>query len=650
MSESVSQFYKVLEYAPSLQSVQGMESRDFAYKGIFKLFTCITEWTEKYLANKMLPNAEQLAREIGLERERIEAYIQELCFKSPTPMVKKITTVVFDPNNTNKTEMISQVLQKNSVFARPPSLDAGSAQRYVNGCNEGSIEAIKKAIQANRIPWKSEKHKDFIFSKINANKLSESYASSDIANLFNCQYDVNKQQKEMTVNLHLKPVLKKLVDDKVLLFFRNENAPKSGNKSIFLYNNKDEIMERIEIYIKYLRQYIVPSFQKLGVVNDITEDDYKNFTHLAENLLKYMDQSYGDQKCVLEELVILGNFYESYREELAKKELKEKVNEVVRWLETANKLTEINSIRINGEPIPKDLIPSIYSHEMIIHTDYDDGKSLYEFVLHRKSTSFAVDNAKRLYETTDNDTELRVLQRMNISVHLDSTKRQEFQNTEFASLFKYLPMLTRLWRTMLGNIYVTKPEADLIRAQKEIEQKKRIAESRAKAIAKEKERLIVARMKSDEEKNKESKQSDSPTEKTIASMPSFEEEKKLKEVLKSITSILDEAWDKKLKPDREYLLQQLEGAMTEDELITYLKKNFSKEIFSFQVKSVSGNPTKFKWPILITKNYVKRKGRALLDLAVRESDEERKDVTPDQSRFDFYNSLEEFLLKVLGKT
>ncbi|HNF26427.1 MAG TPA: hypothetical protein PKV80_18280, partial [Leptospiraceae bacterium] len=90
-----------MEYAPSMQSVQSMESRDFQNKGIFKLFTSISEWTDKYLANKALPNIDQLAREVGLEREKVEAFIQELCFKGPTPMVKKITTVEFDPSNQN---------------------------------------------------------------------------------------------------------------------------------------------------------------------------------------------------------------------------------------------------------------------------------------------------------------------------------------------------------------------------------------------------------------------------------------------------------------------------------------------------------------------------------------------------------------------
>jgi len=66
------------------------------------------------------------------------------------------------------------------------------------------------------------------------------------------------------------------------------------------------------------------------------------------------------------------------------------------------------------------------------------------------------------------------------------------------------------------------------------------------------------------------------------------------------------------------------------------------------VKSATGS-TKYKWPILISKNYLKKNGKKLLDLAIKESDEERKGVAPDQDKFDFYSSLEDFLERVLPK-
>jgi len=653
MSDPISQYYRVLEYTPAMQTVQAMESRDFQYKGIFKVFMSIAEWTDKYVSNKALPNIEQLTREVSLERDKVEFFIQELCFKVATPLVKKLTTVEFDPTNTNKSEMVSTVLRRNTVFARPPTLDASSAQRYVNGCNENSVTSIKKAVNQNRVPWKGERFKEFIFSKVNANKLSDTYASADIANLFNCPYDTTKLLKEATINSHLKPVLKKLVDDKILLFFRNENSTKSSNKSIFLYNNKDEILERIEIYLAYVKKYIIPNFQKIGVLGEISEEEYKNYTKLAENILKYLDDSYGDQKSLIEELIILGNYYEAYREEQTRKEQKEKIAEVVSLLENSGRVTDLKAIRVQGKPLSKDLIPMLLSNENILYTEYDDGHTLFEFVLHKKCIPAAVEHAKKIYEATENDVDLRILTRMKVENYLDPDKKREFLNIETASLFRYLPFFTRIWRLLLGNIYVTKQEAEMIRIKKEMEQKKRIEAAKAKAIAEEKSRLIEERMKKREKREVEQtakvELQDEPSLNTTAKMQSIEEEQRLKELLKNIIKILDQAWDQNLKPDREYLLEKIsDTGMTEDHLIMYLKKNFSKEIFSFQVKSATGS-TKYKWPILISKNYLKKNGKKLLDLAIKESDEERKGVAPDQDKFDFYSSLEDFLERVLPK-
>lgn len=649
MSDSISQYYRVLEYTPAMQTVQGMETRDFQYKGIFKVFMTISEWTDRYLTNKILPNIDQLSKETSIEKEKIEFFIQELCFKGSSPLVKKITTVEFDPMNTHKSEMVSSILRRNTVFARPPTLDASSAQRYVNGCNESSVAAIKKAISQNRIPWTSNKFADFIFSKINANKLSDTYASADIANLFNCPYDTTKTLKEATINSHLKPVLKKLVDDKVLLFFRNENASKSSNKSIFLYNNKEEIFERIDIYVSYLKKNIIPNFQKIGVIGQVSEEDYQNYTKLASNILKYMDESYGDQKHVVEELIILGSFHESYKEEQAKKEQREKLLEILNLLENAGKITDIKAIRLQGKPIPKDLVSILISNENILYTEYDDGNNLFEFVLHKKCIPLAIEHAKKIYEATENDVDLRILSRMNVYEHLNPDQKRDFVNIETTSLFKYLPFFTRLWRLLFGNIYITKEEAEKIKVQKEIEQKKRIEASRAKAIAEEKAKLVQERMK---QREKESTAESVPLinlQNTEATMQALEQERKLKEFLKDIIKILDEAWDNQLQPDREYLMSQLQNtSMTEDELINHLKKNFSKEILSFQVKSATGS-SPYKWPILISRSYLKRNGNKLLQLAKKESDAERNSSAPNQTRFDFYSSLEDFLERVLPK-
>jgi hypothetical protein len=646
LSEQNSQFFRVVDFNPAAQAVQGMESRgDFQYKGIYRFFTTINEWTEKFLANKILPNAEQLTRDISIEKDKVDFFINELCFKSNPPIIKKITTVEFELSDIRKSENLTTGLRRNTVFARPSTLDAGSSQRYINGCNERSVAAIKRAIAEVRVPWHGDKFKDFIFTRINANKLSDTYASYDVGNLFNCPYDSSKQLKEITVNTHLKPVLKKLVDDKILLFFRNEKALKSANKSIFLYNSKDEVIERIEIYVNYLKKHIIPSLQKIGVIGGVSDEEYSDFASLATKVLTYMDDSYGDQKYMVEELIILGAFYENYREEIKKKEQKDKIIEVVKLVENAGKLVDMATIRVNGDPIPKDIIPAILANENILYCEYDDGSNLYEFLLHKTAVNLAADLAKKIFQSTGNDTDIRILSRMNIQTSIDENIKKDFYAAEMESLFKYLPFLTRMWRTIMGNIYVTKAEADQIRRQKEMEQKKRINEAKAKQIAKEKSKLVEERMKQIEELEQ-----GAPITETKEGEPDKkltpEEEKQVKDVLQAIITVLDTAWDAKLYPDREYVMQNVKTGMNEDQFVMFMKKHSQKEILSFQIKSKTN---KYKWPILVSRHYLKRHGKRLLEIAKRESDIERRAPAPDQDRFDLYTFMEEFLERVLPR-
>ncbi len=647
MSDPNSQFYRVIDFNPAAQSVQGMESRgDFQYKGIYRFFNTISEWTDKFLANKVLPNAEQLTRDIAIDKEKIDFFINELCFKTNPPVIKKITTIEFELSDLRKSHNLSTGLSRNTVFARPATLDAGSAQRYINGCNDRSVAAIKRAINETRERLTGEKFKEFLVTKINQNKLNETYASQDITNIFNCPYDKTKILKELTVNTHLKPVLKKLVDEKVLLFFRNEKAPKSANKSIFLYNNKDEVLERIEIYVNYMKKTIVPAMQKIGVLSAVADEEYNDFAVLAGKILNYMDDSYIDQKILLEELTILGTFYDSYRDEIKKKEIKEKINEVITLIENSGRLVDISTVKINGEPIDKELIPMILSNPNIIHTEYDDGNNLFEFVVHKSCVNLAVELAKKVYMSTGNDTDIRILNRMNITTVLTDATKKDFNRIESESLFKYLPVLTRMWRMLLGNIFVTQAEADEIRRRKEMEQKKRINDSKAKSIAKEKTKLIEERMKQmDDIENAPALQT-AVHEALGDSKVSPEEEKSIKENLKAIIDVLDAAWNAKLYPDREYVMANLKNGMTEDQFVMFLKKHSGKEIMSYTIKTKAN---KFKWPILISRSYIKKNGRRLLETAKKESDTERRSTTPDQDKFDIYASLEDFLTRLSQK-
>lgn len=635
--------YKILDYASALDVVQSLEAKDNKNKGIVRLFFSIASWSEKYITNKLLPNVLVLAKDATLEESRVESFLIDLAFRSLIPIVKKITTVEYDPSSGTKSENLHQVLVRNTVFLRPPAIDGDSCERILNLCNEVSVNTIKRGIAASRISYTGEKFRQLIFSKVTENKLSETYASWDISQLFNCKYDTTKNMKEETFNIHLKPILKMLTQDKILVFFRNEKAPKISNKSIFLYNDPEEIIERKNLYFDFILETIVPNFVKIGVLTPPTEEQLSKPKMLAEIVLKFMDANFGDQKTLVEEFIILENHLEHYKQEMAQKELSEKVQEIIKYLENAGKICKVKNLRLNEEPLPKEVISGLTSNSNVLYVEQEDNGSYHQYLLHKTALKEAIYLAKRLFEETGNDFEIRILSRMHITDLLDDIQKKSFIEVEHFSFFKYLNIFVRIWRSFTGNIHITEMEAEKLKFRYEANQKKKIDLLKAKEIDEETARRVEEKLKS-----KKLDDSNVNTPSVKKAKKDLKEDENLNSIYKKIASILDSAWDREIYPDREFLHSSYDDPITEEELIDILKKNFSKEILSFQIKTAQ-NPPKYKWPILVTKEYLKKNGNTLLEKARSEHDREKKSSIPNQERFDLYSSLEEFLERIINK-
>ena len=643
MADNSKSIYKILDYTSGLEVVQNMEAKDTKYRGIYRLFTAIGAWADKYSTNKLLPNVEIIAREISMERDRAETFLMELCFRTLVPVIKKVTTVEYDPSTSERDENLFNILNRNTVYLRPPAMDGDSCERIIQFLNEASVTAIKRGLGGNRSPYKGLKFKDFIFSKVGQNKLNETYANWDISQLFNCQYDTTKNMKEETFQIHLKPILKMLTEDKIILFFRNESALKTSNKSIFLYNDPDEIIERKNIYFDYIKENIITEFIKLGIIPEPKEADYSNPKGLAETVLKFMDANFGDQKIIVEEFIILDSYLESYKKELVLKELNEQIKEILIYIENSGKLCKIKNLRINEQPLSKDVVAALMANSSLLNIEHEDNSSYHTYLLHKNCIKEAIYLAKRLYEETGNDIEIRILSRMHIMDFIDDVQKKNFHESETISLFKYLNIFIKIWRSLFGNKHVSEIEAAKLKSSIDIEQKKRIALTKAREIDEETAKRVEAKMKDQKEV---STTVSTGTEKKVKKDP--KDEKKNKALLTKISSILDSAWDREIYPDREFLHSSFDEPMTEEELLDLLKKNFSKDILSFQIKTAT-KPPKYKWPILVTKDYLKKKGKDILEKAKREHDREKSAVVPNQERFDLYSSLEEFLQRTMNK-
>ncbi|UPY80526.1 hypothetical protein FH581_020780 [Leptospira weilii] len=651
MLEPQSSELKVADYNTALQLTQSLEARnDFQYKKIHKLLLVIGDWTDKFMANKVLPNVDQLARELSLDKDKTLQFLKELCTRYKPPIIKKICMVDFNPAEDSSDGRIESCLKMNPVFARPQPTDASTSHRYVDGANQITFNAIQRWVKENRaLPSKKEFIKQ-IHSAISENKLSNTYASTEIGKLFNDPFDTNPELKQITVNIHLKPVLKKLVEQKVLFFFRNEQAFNPGNRSVFYYNVREEILARIEAYKVFLMDHLIPELQSIGAINVLSEEEKENTRGLVNFIMPYMSPAYGDQKTAMEELLVLIRFEEEDKEKKEKEEKKAKLSEIVDYIKSANRLVDLNFLRFRGQQIEEDIRVLVTNHDQILHTEFADKNTLYNYVLHKLSISGAIEAARKTFASTGNDNEIMILDRMKVKDFIeDRDLISSFDKLELSSLFKYLPFFTRLWRNIFGNITVHKSEVEQIRAHNTIELNKRIMEARNKKIQEDMSKLAEKRVKEKElaEKNARKQQTaDMKQEKTSPAVVHKEVDPLGAKLLERTLDILDDYWSNHQYPDRNILLYEMDGEIDEDGLVNFLKKYGKNNIFSFMVRN---QEDKYTFPILITKRYLKKNGKNLLEKASAVIDEQKNASMPDQDLFDFCISLEAFLRKTMPK-
>ncbi|MFE1999772.1 hypothetical protein [Leptospira kirschneri] len=652
MLEPQSPELKVADYNTALQLTQSLEARnDFQYKKIHKLLLIISDWTDKFLANRVLPNVDQLSKELSLDKDKTLQFLKELCTKYNPPIIKKICMVDLNPNGDMSDGTIESCLKMNSVFARPQQADISTSHRYVDGVNQLTFNSISRWIRENRTSLGKNEFIKRIHSAISENKLSSTYASTEIGNLFKDPFDVSPELKQITINIHLKPVLKKLVEQKVLFFFRNEQAVNPGNRFVFYYNIHAEILNRIEAYKVFLMDHIVPELQKIGAIGVLSDEEKENTRSLVNSIMPYLSPAYGDQKTAMEELMVMLHVEEEDKEKKEKEEKKVKLGEIVDYVKSANRLVDLNFLRFRGQQIEEEIRTLVANHDQILHTEFADKNTLYHYVLHKLAVSGAIEAARKTFASTGNDNEIRILDRMRIKDFIEDKELAiSFDKLEMSSLFKYLPFFTRLWRNIFGNVKVHKSEADQIKAQNTIELNKKIVEVRSKKIQEDATKLAEKRLKEKDakelaEKNARKQQTvNLKQEKTQTT--SKEVDPQSAKLLERVLDILDDYWSNLQYPDRNILLYEMDGEIDEDGMINFLKKFGKNDIYSFMVRN---QEDKYTFPILITKRYLKKKGKELLEKASSIIDEQKNASMPDQDLFDFCISLEAFLRKTLPK-
>jgi len=387
------------------------------------------------------------------------------------------------------------------------------------------------------------------------------------------------------------------------------------------------------------------------VLGNVSDEDMANPSRLCEIVLPYLNESYGDQKTTVEELQLLQGYYEAGRKEEEKKKKEEKLGEVVQFVKDSGKIIDIENIRIDGRPLNDDMKEELRRNEKIKIAEFATQKDVGEFVLHKDCLTSAIDYARKLFRSTKNDRDIQILGQMKILDMLDPKLKKEFEGMEAETLFEYLPFFTWIWRAMFGSKKVHKFEAEEIRAKLAQVQADMKIKHKKRQITQEREKLAKESLREKEEKEKQERtavidEDDSAPSASVKSPEEIEKENEEKETLENIVNIIDAAWDAKQLPDRAYVLERLGKGVTEDQLMFLLKKHASKNIFSYQIRN---QPEKYRWPILITRKYVRANGNRLLNQVKKTVDKQKEEMMPNQEQFDVAISLENFLVRLLPK-
>ncbi len=647
--EIVESYLEVLDYQAASELTQAMEARgDFKYKGIFRLFNSILDWTSKFSANGILPTKEQLSRDNDMEIDRVRYYLDELMGKSPSQrMIVAMPAVDFVGGP--RSELIRFV-----VYCRPEKKDGITAMKYYQAYQEKNLKAVSRWLASRPVRSGSE-YADLIYERIEQGRLPDTQDGADIARNFYSELDTAPEKKRNTYTLFARPIIQKLIESRELLYLTTREGSSIPYKAIFVNQ-----MEQLQIRFRVLAEYFLSNINPSGGSNDPTPEVIRPMVEkLVSGGLASLQAGY--QQTVLELLLLIPTISRLQAENEEKARQQEMEN-LMSDLAKKSGIVDVTRMKFPNEGVKNSILHSA----QIYYTEFPINGRLGEYILHTQAVSSAIKSASDRLEKTGDDTEVMILSSMGIEKQLEGEKLIFFQELEQRSLFNRLPWFIKVWRAILGRNALRPEEAIRIKMEQSRsldEEKLRIRTSEARKAQK---RLVSERMK----EGKAAVQQTSPggsESRGAAQSSSYsgdegdgagdedsssgglteksEESLKAEETLKKIVTELDKAWDEKLFPGRDLLLAKF-PEFTEDSLIFFLKKYGRKEILSFRI---SHDKPEYKWPILVTRRYIKVNGKKLLSKAMADADEQRSAMMPNQEKFDIATSLEDFLNRVLSR-
>ena len=531
------------------------------------------------------------------------------------------------------------------VFARPTFQDTNKLKKYMEAIAKNNLMIMKQWAMI-RPHLECDEQRVKLKTMISHNSSTVTLIQRNITDFFIVpQLLAGSNTREFIYHNFVKPIMKKLISEEILLYV--EISFQDQNINGMYWSRDDELFIWYEVLVE------------LCNVNDnLSWIDFdveipKRVVSKLESL--NWDSLTKTQQKVIQELYLLCHVI-PHRKISAKKVSDEKATKdyarVVQFLSQCFKVIERSAMEVKP-----DILDKVENSRQIIFKKYIHKKEIQSYYLHKERIKNALHSAKREWEHYRADLQIKVLSAMEIHNYLNREEIKEFKELEGMVMFGTLPWYIRFYR-ILRNWRVLKPqelkelkEARAIALENQIGkierdiQKKLIRKS---VINQQKKDIVEMDSSLKENTDLESEDKNEEKEHLLEDLGGTEIENNIetKKQIKEIIQIIDNAWDKKEYPNRNYLLEQVSGFDKEDKLIKFVKDHCSNKLMSFYIKI---EKPEYSFPILITRQYVSKNGKKILEEIKNHIEKLKASPVPDQQAYDLYLSIETFLNKVFTK-
>ncbi|MBX7058553.1 MAG: hypothetical protein K1X75_10855 [Leptospirales bacterium] len=633
---------RVMSARPAEEQVQALESRgDFKFRGIIKVFDLIRDWSNSFTQRGILPSFDQLARDTELPEEKIRLYLLELLGRGSS----SDRYIVYFP----ALQFIAGAgarITSMTVFCRPAASDGETARRYLTMYNNKNLQALEKWIGA-RTAQDPARIREQMTKAIQAGKVRETQARGEIVRLFYTDFDDNPERRKVAYMLYARPVIQKLIEERKLLYLQTELPGGRKINGVYFHNARD-LEERFKALAEYYTKRIDRAESSEAPEPDAVMQRLRAFSAQYASLAEADQQVYDD-------LFLITPAITRSRKEHSEQVRRQTLEQALDQLAKIPRVADATAFR----NVDSETMAQLRNVNGVLYAEYPYRGRITDFFLHKNMINEAVKTARDAFDQRNDDAQVFILSAMGLERFLDKDQYKAFLDLEQRVLFEQLPLIVRLWRMLTGRGKLAQREIVQTKQKAAAEQQRELLRLREEEARQTRKKLISERMSGEEgsqaAKSSATERGDSEAggRGVEAPEPQSEEEKyeqvqeeqRARDILKKIVDTLDAAWDQKLLPNREYVLQYVKE-LDEDSLILFLKKYGRKEVLSFRIRN---DKPEYVWPILISRRYLRRSGKKLLARVQEEADAQRKASMPNQEKFDVASSIEDFLGRVLPK-